>query len=112
MRAACNLRLPTARTHPRPPFLKRYYIMTDEHNSVLYTGRTKDLKRRAHEHRTGWGSGFTSRFKARKLVYYETAEDARAATAREKRIKAGSRQKKLDLIEALNPDWHDLYDEL
>jgi putative endonuclease len=88
------------------------YIMTDEHNSVLYTGRTGDLKRRAGEHRAGRGSGFTRRFKVHKLVYYEVAEDARTAATREKRIKAGSRQAKLDLIEALNPEWHDLYDRL
>ena len=86
------------------------YIMTDEDNSVLYTGKTGDLWRRAREHRAG--RGFTRRTNARKLVYYEVAEDARAATAREKRIKAGSRQAKLDLIEVLNPDWQDLYEGL
>jgi putative endonuclease len=88
------------------------YIMTDEQNSVLYTGRTGDLKRRAGEHRAGRGSGFTRRTNAHKLVYYETVEDAQAAIAREKRIKASSRQAKLDLIERLNPGWQDLYDLL
>jgi putative endonuclease len=88
------------------------YIMTDEQNSVLYTGRTGDLKRRASEHRAGHGSVFTRRTNAHKLVYYEVLEDARAAAARERRIKAGSRQAKLDLIKGLNPGWCDLYDGL
>ena len=88
------------------------YIMSDEQNSVLYTGRTGDLKRRAGEHRAGRGSGFTRRTNARKLVYCEALEDAQAATVREKRIKASSRQAKLDLIEKLNPGWQDLYNRL
>jgi putative endonuclease len=88
------------------------YIMTNQHNGVLYTGMTGDLKRRAYEHRTGRGSGFTSRYNAHKLVYYEVTSDAEAAIAREKQIKAGSRQKKLDLIEAMNPEWRDLYEAL
>jgi putative endonuclease len=88
------------------------YIMTDKDNSVLYTGKTGDLKRRAEEHRAGRGSAFTRRTHARKLVYYETLDDARAATIREKRIKAGSRQAKLDLIEGLNPEWQDLSEGL
>jgi putative endonuclease len=88
------------------------YIMTNQHNTVLYTGMTGDLKRRAYEHRTGRGGGFTSRYKAGKLVYYEVTGDVNAAIAREKRIKAGSRQGKIDLIEAMNPEWRDLYEEL
>jgi putative endonuclease len=88
------------------------YIMTNEHNRVLYTGMTSDLKRRAYEHRTGRGGGFTSRHRANKLVYYEMTESAEAAIAREKQIKAGSRQKKLDLVEGMNPEWRDLYEEL
>ena len=93
---------------------KQYYVymMTNEHNTVLYTGVTNDLQRRAYEHRTGRGSGFTSRYNVNKLVYYEVTGDANAAIAREKRIKGGSRQKKIDLIEAMNPEWRDLYDEL
>ncbi len=85
------------------------YIMTNKHNRVLYTGVTNDLRRRAYEHRTGRGGGFTSRYNATKLVYYEVCEDPRSAIAREKQIKAGSRQKKLDLIEGMNPEWEDLY---
>ena len=88
------------------------YIMTNKHNSVLYTGVTNDLQRRAYQHRTGQGGGFTSRYKVVKLVYYEMTGDVSAALAREKQIKAGSRQGKIDLVEGMNPDWLDLYDEL
>jgi putative endonuclease len=88
------------------------YIMTNKHNTVLYTGMTGDLKRRAYEHRKGRGGGFTSRYNAGKLVYYEETGDVKAAIAREKQIKAGSRQNKIDLVEAMNPEWVDLYEEL
>ena len=88
------------------------YIMTNKHNTVLYTGMTGDLKRRAYQHRTGRGGGFTSRYNAGKLVYYEVTGDAIAAIAREKQIKAGSRQKKIDLVKGMNPEWRDLYEEL
>ena len=88
------------------------YIMTNKHNTVLYTGMTGHLRRRAYQHRTGRGGGFTGRYNAGKLVYYEVTGDAISAIAREKQIKAGSRQKKIDLIEAMNPEWRDLYEEL
>jgi putative endonuclease len=85
---------------------KQYYvyIMTNKHNTVLYTGITNDLRRRIYEHKEGLGGAFTSRYNVNKLVYYEIANDARAAIAREKQIKAGSQQKKLDLIDGLNPE--------
>jgi len=82
------------------------------HNTVLYTGMTNNLKRRAYEHRTGRGGGFTSRYNVTKLVYYEVFADALSAIAREKQIKAGSRQKKLDLVNEMNPEWNDLYEEI
>ena len=88
------------------------YLVTNNHNSVLYTGVTNDLKRRVFEHREGRCGNFTSRYKVRKLVYYEITTAIESALAREKQIKAGSRQKKLNLIEAFNPDWDDLYDEI
>ena len=71
-----------------------------------------DLRRRAYEHRTGRGGGFTSKYSVNKLVYYEIGHDARSAIAREKQIKGGSRQKKLDLVNGMNPEWKDLYDQL
>ena len=93
---------------------KQYYvyIMTNRHNTVLYTGVTNDLVRRVLEHKEGRGSVFTSRYKLTKLVYYEITEDVRAAISREKQIKGGSRKKKDDLVASVNSEWRDLCDEL
>ncbi|MFN8454295.1 MAG: GIY-YIG nuclease family protein [Anaerolineae bacterium] len=93
---------------------KQYYvyIITNKHHTVLYTGVTNDLKRRVFEHKMGPGGGFTSRYNITKLVYYEVGLDVHSAIAREKQIKAGSRQKKLDLINGMNSEWHDLYEVL
>jgi putative endonuclease len=88
------------------------YIMTNKHHTVLYTGVTNDLKRRAYEHREGLGGGFTSKYNVRKLVYYEITQDVHAAIAREKQIKAGSRGKKIELVDSMNPQWKDLYSDL
>ncbi len=88
------------------------YIMTNTHNTVLYTGVTNDLKRRAYEHKHGQGGVFTKKYNVTKLVYYEVGQDVRAAIAREKQIKGGSRQKKIDLVNSSNPEWRDLYDEI
>ena len=86
------------------------YLMSNFHNTVIYTGVTNDLLRRVHEHKNGKGGIFTRRYKITKLVYYESGFDINAAIAREKQIKAGSRQKKIDLINSINPNWDDLYD--
>ena len=88
------------------------YIMTNQYKPVLYTGVTNNLKRRAWEHKEGLGSIFTNRFRVTKLVYYEVYENINLAIAREKQIKGGSRQKKLDLVNGFNPDWKDIYDEI
>ena len=88
------------------------YIMTNAHNTVLYTGVTDDLARRVHEHKTGTGSIFAKKYNVHKLVYYETGDNIHSAIAREKQIKGGSRQKKIDLINSLNPAWKDLYEEI
>jgi putative endonuclease len=87
------------------------YIMTNKYNTVLYTGVTNNLMRRAWEHKEGLGSIFTSHYRATKLVYYESYENINLAIAREKQIKAGSRQKKINLINSLNPKWNDLFEE-
>jgi putative endonuclease len=87
------------------------YILTNTYNTVLYTGMTNNLLRRVFEHKAGKG-GFTSKYNVNKLVYYEITHNVQAAIAREKQIKAGSRQKKIDLVERVNPDWEDLYSEL
>jgi len=88
------------------------YIMTNKHNTVLYTGVTNDLKKRAWQHREKLVEGFTKRYNVTKLVYYEVCDNVRAAIAREKQIKAGSRQKKVDLVNGMNSRWRDLYDDL
>ncbi len=85
------------------------YIMTNIKNSTLYTGVTNNLERRVHEHKIGLGSAFTSRYKLTKLVYFECCEEIEQAIWREKQIKAGSRQKKMELIESINPGWKDLF---
>jgi putative endonuclease len=87
------------------------YIMTNKRDSVLYTGVTNDLKKRVYEHKTKLIEGFTKKYSVNKLVYYEVFDDVNDAIAREKKIKAGSRQKKIDLISNVNPKWKDLYNE-
>ena len=86
------------------------YIMANDHNNVLYTGVTNDLQRRVLEHREGKG-GFTKKYNVTKLVYFEYGDDISSAIAREKQIKAGPRQKKIDLINSMNAQWKDLFDE-
>jgi putative endonuclease len=88
------------------------YIITNERHSVLYTGVTGDLPKRMWQHRQKLIDGFSSRYDAVKLVYYEHCEGPRGAIAREKQIKAGSRRKKIELINVMNPEWRDLYDAL
>jgi putative endonuclease len=88
------------------------YIMTNAHHTVLYTGVTNDLARRVYEHKNGSGGIFTKKYNVQKLVYYEIGNDAYATIAREKQIKGGSRQKKMDLINSLNPEWEDLFEEI
>jgi putative endonuclease len=86
--------------------------MTNKNNRVLYTGITNDLRRRVYEHKEKFVAGFTKRYNVSKLVYYEVFEDPENAILREKKIKAGSRQKKINLIETINKEWRDLYGEL
>ena len=88
------------------------YIMTNTHNKVLYTGVTNNLARRVYEHKNGLGGFFTRKYNIQKLVYYEVGENVNAVIAREKQIKGGSRQKKMDLINQMNPEWKDLYEEI
>jgi putative endonuclease len=93
---------------------RRYfvYIMTNVRHTVLYTGVTNDLQRRVWEHKEKVVEGFTKKYRVCYLVYYEMAEDVMSAIAREKQIKAGSRQDKIDLINSMNRQWRDLYEEL
>ena len=86
--------------------------MANKNNTVLYTGITSDLKKRVYEHREKLVSGFTKKYNVSKLVYYEIYQDPENAILREKQIKAGSRQKKIDLINTMNREWLDLYDTI
>jgi putative endonuclease len=88
------------------------YILTNQSNRALYTGITNDLKRRIFEHREKLQHSFTRKYNINKLVYYEVFQDPRNAITREKQIKAGSRQKKIDLINGMNPKWLDLYEKI
>ena len=91
---------------------KQYYvyIMTNKRNTVLYTGVTNDLRRRVYEHREKLVDGFTRKYNVTKLVYYEIFQDPENAIMREKQIKTGSRQKKIDLVNQMNKEWRDLYE--
>lgn len=84
------------------------YILTNARHTVLYTGVTNNLQRHILEHKNKTGSIFTQKYNVNKLVYYEIGDDINVAIAREKQIKGGSRQKKIDLINSLNPEWKDL----
>lgn len=84
------------------------YIVTNKRNGTLYTGVTSDLRRRVWEHKTKALPGFTAQYGLECLVYFEAYRDISAAISREKQIKAGSRAKKLALIERENPEWKDL----
>jgi len=88
------------------------YIMANQNNTTLYTGVTNNLQRRVNEHKQNTIPGFTKKYNLHKLVYFEVTNDVQAAILREKQIKGGSRQKKLDLINAMNPEWRDLSEEL
>ena len=87
------------------------YIMASRRNGTLYTGVTSDLVQRVWQHRQGT-TGFTARYACKMLVWYEIHEEMEPAILREKQIKAGSRGKKLALIEATNLDWADLYETI
>jgi predicted GIY-YIG superfamily endonuclease len=88
------------------------YILASKRNGTLYVGVTSDLVRRVWEHREGAVAGFTKRYECKMLVWYECHDEMIEAIAHEKRIKGGSRRKKLELIERTNPQWRDLYVEI
>ncbi|WP_258098677.1 GIY-YIG nuclease family protein [Marinoscillum pacificum] len=89
------------------------YILTNHHHTTLYIGVTSDLYSRIMEHRLKSNpTSFTARYNLNKLVYYEALATIEEAIAREKQLKAGSRKKKVDLINSINPDWRDLFEEV
>ena len=86
--------------------------MASKRNGTIYTGVTSDLVARVWQHREGVAEGFTKQYGCKMLVWYELGGTMESAITREKQIKAGSRAKKLALIEAMNPDWRDLWDDI
>ena len=89
------------------------YIMTNRYNKVLYTGMTGHLKDRVLNHKIKkYHKSFSARYNLNKLVYYEKLDSIEEAYKRERQLKGGSRQKKIDLINSMNPEWKDLYDTL
>ncbi|TWC06732.1 putative GIY-YIG superfamily endonuclease [Bradyrhizobium macuxiense] len=88
------------------------YIVANKRHGTIYTGVTANPPKRSFEHREGSVKGFSAKYGCRMLVWYELHETMYDAITREKQIKAGSRAKKIALIEALNPGWNDLYDTL
>jgi putative endonuclease len=88
------------------------YILANKPGGTLYIGVTNNLVRRVYEHRGGLADGFTKRYDIKMLVYFESLETIAAALQREKNIKHWSREWKIDLIVASNPDWRDLFDDI
>ncbi|MBI4296279.1 MAG: GIY-YIG nuclease family protein [Chloroflexi bacterium] len=88
------------------------YILANSTNVALYIGVTNDLKRRVYEHKQKFVRGFVEKYGIDKLVYYEVYYDPENAILREKRLKGSSRMRKNRLVESLNPQWQDLYDEI
>jgi len=88
------------------------YILTSKRNGTLYVGLTSNLAERVWEHKNNMVEGFTRRYGLHRLVWYEVHETMESAIVREKRIKGWRRIWKLELIEATNPDWEDLYEAI
>jgi putative endonuclease len=94
--------------HQRNPAI---YIMASKRNGTIYTGVTSDLIKRVYEHKQGIIPGFTKTYDCNLLVYYEQCDSMIGAIERGKQLKGGSRKKKLELIESMNPEWEDLYED-
>ena len=94
----------------KPGFI---YILTNKTHTVLYVGVTSNLPQRILEHKAKkYQNSFSYRYNVDQLVYWESCQEIGDAIMREKQIKSGSRQKKLDLINGLNPEWNDLYESI
>ena len=88
------------------------YIIVSKTNGTLYTGVTSNLVQRVYQHKQGLIEGFTKKYNCKLLAFYEVHDNMKSAILREKQIQAGSRKKKLKLIETLNPQWNDLYESI
>jgi len=93
----------------REPFV---YMMANRPNGVLYIGVTSNLPKRAWEHRNHVIGGFTKKYRLEKLVWFESHDSMDSAISREKKLKKWKRAWKIELIEAMNPEWRDLYEDL
>jgi putative endonuclease len=85
--------------------------MTNPHHTVLYTGMTGYIAKRGWQHKQKLIDGFTKKYNATKMIYFESFEDVDQAIAREKQIKGWTRKKKESLINKINPDWKDVYEQ-
>lgn len=88
------------------------YIMTNKANTTLYVGVTSDIVRRVYEHKNSLVDSFTKKYNLKKLVYFEIFDFIENAIEREKQLKGGNRANKIMLVESMNPNWRDLYDEI
>ncbi|MRT92635.1 GIY-YIG nuclease family protein [Ancylomarina sp. 16SWW S1-10-2] len=89
------------------------YILTNKNNTTLYVGVTSNLQERIAQHKEKLDKkSFTARYNLSKLVYYEIFQTIGDAISREKQLKAGSRAKKIECIESINPNWQDLYENI
>ncbi|WP_032139600.1 GIY-YIG nuclease family protein [Rickettsia tamurae] len=88
------------------------YIIANKRNGTIYLGVTSNLIKRIYEHKNNTTNGFSKKYSCKMLVFYEIHETMDSAITREKQIKSGSRAKKLNLIEQMNVNWKDLYDEI
>ncbi|MCE7887164.1 MAG: GIY-YIG nuclease family protein [Alphaproteobacteria bacterium PRO2] len=88
------------------------YILAKARNSTFYVGMTSDLQKRIWEHKNSVADGFTKKYDVKNLVYYEIFNDPENAILREKRLKKWNRTWKMRVIEEMNPDWKDLYEEI
>ena len=88
------------------------YILANKPNGTLYVGVTSDLPKRVWQHKNDLVEGFSRKYQIHRLVLYEQHETMENAINREKKLKSGSRQKKIDMIQTMNPSWSDLYDNI
>lgn len=88
------------------------YILASKRNGTLYIGVTSDLIKRVYEHKQRLVEGFTEKYDIHQLVYFETTSDIEGAIKREKQLKKWNRAWKIELIEKVNHEWHDLYNDL
>ena len=89
------------------------YILSNNFNTLVYTGVTRDLVRRVYEHKHHLDpDSYTAKYNIHKLVYFESTSDVKAAIEREKQIKGWNRKRKNKLVESKNPSWAELYESI